>query len=314
MLVVIARRLAATVPSLLGASVIVFLLLNVLPGDPLAAVVSPEATQAERDEVARRLGLTDPLPIRYGRWIANAARGDLGESLARRRPVAEVIGTAFANTLLLASAAALIGLTTGIVLGTLAALRAGGLVDRLVSVASVLGLSVPSYWLAVLLIIAFSASLRWLPAAGMYGSDENLPDLLRHLIMPALATSAVTIGLTARMTRASLIEMFSEDFVLALRAKGLSQRQILWHVTKNAAPPIMTVAGLQIAYLLSGSILVETIFSWPGMGQLIFQSIAARDLQVIQSSVLLIAVTFVVANLVIDVLQIVVNPRLRRAG
>jgi len=313
-LVVIARRLAATVPSLLGASVIVFLLLNVLPGDPLAAVVSPEATQAERDEVARRLGLTDPLPIRYGRWIANAARGDLGESLARRRPVAEVIGTAFANTLLLASAAALIGLTTGIVLGTLAALRAGGLVDRLVSVASVLGLSVPSYWLAVLLIIAFSASLRWLPAAGMYGSDENLPDLLRHLIMPALATSAVTIGLTARMTRASLIEMFSEDFVLALRAKGLSQRQILWHVTKNAAPPIMTVAGLQIAYLLSGSILVETIFSWPGMGQLIFQSIAARDLQVIQSSVLLIAVTFVVANLVIDVLQIVVNPRLRRAG
>lgn len=314
MFVVIAKRLAATVPSLLGASIIVFLLLNVLPGDPLAAVVGPEATQAERDELAQRLGLTDPLPVRYGRWVSNVARSDLGESLARRRPVAELIGTAFTNTLILASAAALIGLTTGIVLGTLAALKAGRLVDRFVSVLSTLGLSVPSYWLAVLLIIAFSATLRWLPAAGMYGSEGDFLDLLRHLIMPAFATSAVTIGLTARMTRASLIETFSEDFVLSLRAKGLNHRQIFMHVAKNAAPPIMTVAGLQVAYLLSGSVLVETVFAWPGLGQLIVQSIAARDLLVVQSSVLLIALTFVLANLVIDLLQIVVNPRLGRVG
>jgi peptide/nickel transport system permease protein len=176
-----------------------------------------------------------------------------------------------------------------------------------------MGLSVPNYWLAILLIILFSATLQWLPAAGMYGSEGTLLDLVKHLVMPALATSAVTVGLTARMTRASLIETFGEDFVLLLRAKGLTEGQILRHVAKNAAPPILTVAGLQVGFLLGGSVLVETIFSWPGLGQLIFQAISARDLRLIQAAVLVIAVTFVLVNLAIDVLQTLVNPRLRRA-
>ncbi len=301
-------------PALFGVSAVIFVLLNVLPGDPLAGLLAPDATQSDRDELARRMGLADPLPVQYATWMTHVLHGDLGWSFSRRRPIAELIGTAFTNTLILAVAAALIGLTAGIVLGTLAALRPGGWTDRLISMQAMLGLSVPNYWLAILLMIVFSASLRWLPAAGMHGQEGGILDLLKHLIMPALATSAVTIGLTARMTRASLIEMFGEDFVLMLRAKGLSDAQILSHVAKNAAPPIMTVAGLQVGFLLGGSVLVETTFSWPGLGQLIFQSIAARDLRLIQAAVLVIAVTFVVVNLAVDLLQTAVNPRLRRAG
>jgi peptide/nickel transport system permease protein len=313
MLLVVARRVAAAIPALLGVSIVIFVLLNVLPGDPLEGLLAPDSTPADRAALAQKLGLADPLPIQYVNWIGNLARGDLGNSFSRRRPVSELIGTAFTNTLILASAAALIGLTLGIGLGALAALQAGRWTDRLISLQAMVGLSVPNYWLAILLIILFSATLKWLPAASMAPAGAPPLDLLKHLIMPALATAAVTIGQTARMTRASFVDTFGEDFVQTLRAKGLGDWQILAHVAKNAAPPIMTVAGLQVGYLLGGSVLVETIFSWPGLGQLIFQAISSRDLRVVQAAVLVIAVTFVLVNLVIDLLQTVVNPRLRRA-
>ncbi len=314
MLAVIARRLAMVPPALFGVSIVMFLLLNVLPGDPLAGLLAPDATQQDREELAHRMGLADPLPVQYVTWVSNVLQGDLGWSFSRRRPIAELVGTAFANTVILATAAAAIGLTVGIGLGLIAALVRGTWLDKAISMLALLGLSVPNYWLAILLIIAFSASLQWLPAAGMYGPDGDVVDLLKHLVMPALATSAVTIGLVARTTRASIIDTYGEDFVLLLQAKGLTALQILRHVAKNAAPPIMTVAGLQIGFLLGGSVLVETIFSWPGLGQLIFQSIATRDLRLIQASVLVIAVTFVTINLVIDIAQVFVNPRLRRAA
>jgi peptide/nickel transport system permease protein len=260
------------------------------------------------------LGLDLPLPVQYGTWLLHLAQGDLGQSFSRRRPVSELIGTAFGNTILLASTAAVLGLVSGIGLGFLAALRPGRVADRVISLFSMIGLSVPSYWLGLLLIIVFSATLKWLPSSGMGTTRDDPFDLLTHLIMPAIATAAVTIGMTARATRASVIETFGEDFVFTLRAKGLTDGELLLHVAKNAAPPIMTVAGLQLGYLLGGSVLVETIFSWPGLGRLIFQSIQSRDLRVIQAAVLVISVTFVLMNLLVDVLQIVVNPRLRRAS
>jgi peptide/nickel transport system permease protein len=313
MLLVITRRLLMVPPALFGVSIVIFVLLNVLPGDPLAGLLAPDATQADREELAKRMGLADPLPVQYVTWASNVLQGDLGWSFSRRRPIAELIGTAFLNTVILATAASAIGLTLGIGLGLLASLLRGGWADKTISVIAMLGLSVPNYWLAILLIIAFSASLQLLPAAGMYGPDGDFLDLLKHIIMPGLAASAVTIGLTARTTRASIIETYGEDFVLLLQAKGLTGLQILGHVLKNAAPPIVTVAGLQIGFLLGGTVLVETIFSWPGLGQLIFQSIASRDLRLIQAAVLVIAVTFVTINLLIDVLQVLVNPRLRHA-
>jgi peptide/nickel transport system permease protein len=313
MLAFLARRLAMVPPALLGVSVMIFILLQVLPGDPLAGLLAPDATEADRAELSVRMGLSDPLPVQYVLWLGNVMKGDLGWSFSRRRPISELIGTAFSNTVILASASAIVGLTVGITLGLVSALVRGRAADKVISIVAMLGLSVPNYWVAILLIILFSATLQILPAAGMYGPDGDVADLLKHLVMPALATSAVTIGLTARTTRASIIETYGEDFVLLLQAKGLTGLQILGHVIKNAAPPIMTVAGLQIGFLLGGTVLVETIFSWPGLGQLIFQAIASRDLRLIQAAVLVIAVTFVTVNLLIDVLQTFVNPRLRHA-
>jgi peptide/nickel transport system permease protein len=207
-----------------------------------------------------------------------------------------------------------LGLLGGISFGFVAALRPGRWADRAISLFSMIGLSVPSYWLGLLLIIVFSATLKWLPSSGMGNASDDPLDLLAHLVMPAIATAAVSAGMTARAARASVLETFGEDFVLTLRAKGLRNRDILFHVAKNAAPPIMTVAGLQLGYLLGGSVLVETIFSWPGLGRLIYQAIQSRDLRVIQAAVLVISVTFVLMNLLVDVLQLLVNPRLRRAA
>jgi peptide/nickel transport system permease protein len=308
------KRISTAIPALFGVSIVIFLLINVLPGDPLAGLLAPDASAADRQLMAQQLGLTGPLPVRYIHWLGNVLHGNLGYSFTRQRPVVELIRAAYFNTMLLAAVAAVIGLVSGIVLGTLAALARGSWFDRLISLLAITGLSIPSYWIAVLLIIVFSVRLQWLPPAGTSLQSGNFADFLRHIIMPATAASAVTIGMTARMTRSSLVQIFGEDFVLTLRAKGLTRRQVLAHVWKNAAPPILTVVGLQIGYLLGGSVLVETIFSWPGLGQLVYQSIETRDLRAIQASVLVISVTFVVVNLVIDVIQIVVNPRLRKAS
>jgi peptide/nickel transport system permease protein len=310
---IVGRRLVLALPTLFAVSIVIFVLLNVLPGDPLAGLLSPDATKADRDNLSHSLGLDLPLPVQYGNWVLHLFQGDLGQSFSRRRPVSELIQTAFGNTLILASTAAVVGLVGGIAMGFAAALRPGRWADRLISLLSMVGLSVPSYWLGLLLIIVFSATLKWLPSAGMGTTSGDPLDILAHLIMPAIATAAVTIGMTARAARAAVIETFGEDFVLTLQAKGLSDPQILKHVARNAAPPIMTVAGLQLGYLLGGSVLVETIFSWPGLGRLIFQAIQSRDLRVIQAAVLVISVTFVLMNLLVDVLQVVVNPRLRRA-
>jgi peptide/nickel transport system permease protein len=312
MLTTIAKRLLMGIPTLIGVSIVIFLLLNILPGDPLAGLLPPDATQADRDFLADQMGLNDPLVVRYVNWVGDLFRGDLGYSFSRRRDVSELLWNAFKNTVVLASAAAVFGISVGLTLGVLAALLNGRWPDRAISMVAVVGLSVPQFWLAILLIIIFSANLRWLPASGMNSPDGNVFTSLKFLIMPAIAAGLVSVGNITRMTRASLIQTYGEDYVMTLRAKGLHGPQILLHALKNAAPPIMTVAGLQVGFLLGGAVLVETIFSWPGMGQLIFQAISARDLRVIQAAVLVLAVTFVVVNLMVDILQTVVNPRLRK--
>jgi peptide/nickel transport system permease protein len=310
---VVARRLVGVVPALFGISIVIFLLIRVLPGDPLATLLGSQGTTPEaRATLAKVLGLDQPMPVQYVQWLGKLLTGDLGYSYVRQHAVAELIGAALARTAVLAGAAGVVGLAAGIGLGTAAAMQPGRFVDRLVSMLAITGMSVPQFWLAIVLIIIFSAGLRWLPASGMADLSSGVGDFLAHLAMPALATATVTVGLTARTTRSSLIETYGEDFVLLLRAKGLSGLQILRHVAKNAAPAILTMAGLQVAYLLGGTVLVETIFAWPGLGNLIYLAILSRDLQLIQSSLLVIAVTFVLINLLVDVLQILVNPRVRR--
>jgi peptide/nickel transport system permease protein len=314
MTLMLLRRLGMAIPTLLGVSVVIFFLMSVLPGDPLAGLLAQDATAADREALTRSLGLDAPLAIRYVRWLGDVLHGDFGYSPYRKRDVSELLGVAFWNTVRLASAAATLGIGAGLLLGTLAAVTRGSVIDRAVSMLAMTGISIPSYWVAILLIIIFSATLKWLPAGGIPSANSaGFLDYVKHVAMPACASAFVSIGVTARMTRASLLETYSLDFVDLLRAKGLRGQQVLWHVAKTAASPVLTVAGLQVGFLLGGSVLVETIFSWPGLGQLIFQAIAARDFKVLQAGVLVVAVTFVLMNLLVDVLQLLIDPRLRKA-
>jgi peptide/nickel transport system permease protein len=258
------------------------------------------------------LGLDQPPPIRYIRWLGDLSHGDLGYSPFRRRNVADLIAAAWENTAILAISSAVVGLGLGVIAGVSAAVYHGKWPDRVISTLALSGLSVPSYFIAILLVILFSAQLKWLPTAGMHGSQGGFLDFLSHLAMPLVAGSLVAFGVTARVTRASVVETFGSDFVDLLRAKGLRSYQVLPHVMKNAASPVMTTSGLQVGALLGGAVLIETIFSWPGMGSLVYTAISARDLKVVQGATLVIALTFVLMNLVVDLLQMLIDPRLRR--
>jgi peptide/nickel transport system permease protein len=306
------RRMMMAIPILLGVTVIVFLLVNVLPGDPAAAILGDNATPAAVAQIRHQLGLDQPLPVRYLHWLGRIVSGDLGYSPYRQRPVADLLAQAWVNTLALAVCSALVGLVGGVALGFIAGSSRGRWMDRVISLFSLSGLSVPSFFLAVVLMMIFAADLRWFPAAGT-GLDIGLIAFFPHVVLPLAAGSLTTLAITARVTRASIVETYGSDFVQTLRAKGLPNTQIAWHVVKNAISPVLTTSGLQIGYLLGGSVLIETIFSWPGMGMLVFDAITTRDLIVVQGVTLVIALTFVVANLIVDLLQATIDPRLRRA-
>jgi peptide/nickel transport system permease protein len=307
---VIGRRVVLAVPALLGVSILVFVLMQVLPGNPIASLVSPDASAKDIAALKHQLGMDRPLPIQYLKWLGNVFHGNLGYSIIRRRSVASLLKQAWWNTAVLAAFSALFGLVTGAVIGIVAGIYRGKWIDRLLSTITMGALSMPSFWLAILLLIVFSADLKMLPTTGT-GLGQGPWQLFRHLVMPVLAGGLVTQGITARVTRASVVEAFEADFVATLRAKGLKARQILWHVLKNALNPILTTSGLQIGYLLGGQVLIETIFAWPGLGRLVFNAISGRDLVVVQGAMLLIATSFVLINLIVDIVQVLVNPSLR---
>lgn len=313
MLMVILRRTGMAIPTLLGVSLLIWLLLSILPGDPLASLLAPDATPEDRSNLSEELGLNRPLPVRYVAWMGDVFQGDFGYSPFRRRDVSELIGSAWKNTAVLAGVSAAFGLSLGILMGTVAGVYRGSVVDRIVTGAAIVGLSVPSFWIAILLLIVFSAQLKVLPAGGIGQLSDGLVDYSKHLIMPVIAGSLITVAITARVARASIVETFQAEFVDLLRAKGLKEWQVLLHVGKNAIAPVLTTSGLQVGYLLGGSVLIETIYSWPGLGQLVFNAITARDLLVVQATTLVIAVTFVLLNLFVDLLQATFDPRMKRA-
>ena len=305
------RRLGMGVLTAFGVSIVIFLLLSVLPGDPLAGLLPENAQPKDREALAQQLGLDRPLPVRYVTWLGDLARGDLGYSPFRRRNVADLIASAWENTAILAVTSAILGLGLGVIAGITAAVFRGKWPDRLISTLALTGLSVPSYFVAILLIIIFSAQLKLLPASGLPDADADWLEFMSHLAMPLVTGSLVTLGVTARVTRASMVETFGADFVELLRAKGLRGYQILPHVIKNAAAPVLTTSGLQVGNLLGGAVLIETIFSWPGIGLLVYTAISARDLRVVQGATLVIALTFVLLNVLVDLLQMLVDPRQR---
>ncbi|MCO5089519.1 ABC transporter permease [Bosea sp. (in: a-proteobacteria)] len=316
MLLFIVKRVLAVMPVVLGVSVICFLLVHIAPGDPLSAVLPLDASQQMASEMSALYGFDQPLVVQYGRWLLRALQGDLGVSIATGRPVLAEVGAAVVNSMILASAATLIGFTLGCVFGFIGGYHRGTVFDRLSSIASVLGVSVPNYWLGMVLVIVFSALLGWLPptGAGPDGGATWRPDFehLKYLLMPALTMAAIPMGIVARTVRALVGDILSQDFVMALRAKGMRETAVLAHVIKNAAPTALAVMGIQFGYLLGGSILIETVFAWPGSGLLLNTSIFQRDLPLLQGSILVLALFFVFLNLIVDVVQTLIDPRIRR--
>jgi peptide/nickel transport system permease protein len=300
-----------------GVSVVCFLLVHLAPGDPLSAVLPADATQATIDEMRAAYGFDKPLPVQYLIWLWHVLHGDLGTSIATGRPVLGEVSRAVVNSLILASVATVIGFTFGTLFGFVAGYHRNSLADRAASAVSVFGVSVPHYWLGMVLVIVFSANLGWLPptGAGPDGSGNWRPDFehLRYLILPAITMSVIPMGIIARTVRALVADILSQDFVEALRAKGMDERGVFRHVVRNAAPTALAIMGLQLGYLLGGSILVETVFAWPGTGFLLNAAIFQRDLPLLQGSILVLAMFFVALNLLVDVMQTALDPRIERA-
>ncbi|GJD57752.1 ABC transporter permease [Methylobacterium dankookense] len=317
MLLYILKRLIYVTPVAFGVSVVCFLLVHLAPGDPLSAVLPADATQATIDEMRSAYGFDKPLPVQYAIWLWHVLQGDLGTSIATGRPVLGEVSRAVVNSLILASVATLIGFTFGTLFGFVAGYRRNSVLDRTASALSVFGVSVPHYWLGMVLVIIFSATLGWLPptGAGPDGSGNWRPDFehLRYIILPAVTMSVIPTGIIARTVRALVADILAQDFVEALRAKGLDEWGVFKHVVRNAAPTALAIMGLQLGYLLGGSILIETVFAWPGTGFLLNAAIFQRDLPLLQGSILVLAMFFVLLNLIVDVMQTALDPRIERA-
>jgi peptide/nickel transport system permease protein len=310
----LARRLLHLGPVLLGVSVIVFLVLHLAPGDPAEVMLGANANKEDLDRLRVQLGLDQPLHVQYLHWIGHVARGDLGRSLWMKRPVLGEVLERFKATLILTGTALLLSTVGGIALGIASATRANSLLDRCSAVASLFGASMPVFWLGIVLMVVFSLWLGWLPASGMYApyGGGGPRDLLAHLILPAVTLAAASVTIIARLTRATMLETLGQDYVRTARAKGLSERPVVWrHALKNALIPIVTVVGVQAGYLLGGAVLTETVFAWPGVGTLVVQGILARDVPLVQGGVLVIALSFVLVNLAVDTLYAWLDPRIK---
>jgi peptide/nickel transport system permease protein len=301
------RRLAILIPTVMGAVTLVFFFLHMIPGDPVEVMLGETAQQADKERLREELGLNLPLYVQYGRFIAGTVQGDLGGSYFYRRPVVQVIAERIPATVELALAAFLVAGLIAIPLGIVAALREGTTVDNASVLFSLLGVSVPNFWLGPLLIILFSIKLGWFPVSGRGG--------LASLVLPAITLGTALAAILSRMTRASLLERLGEDYLTVARAKGLPEwKVILKHALRNALIPIITVMGLQIGALLSGAIITENVFSWPGIGTLLINAIESRDYPLIQGCVLFITLSYVLVNLLIDLFYGWADPRIRLRG
>lgn len=326
------RRLFLAIPTLLGVSILVFLMIHLIPGDPAQMMLYPKGTPEQIEALREQLGLNQPLLVQYVDWLKNALVFDFGTSIRSNEPVIAEIGRRFAATFELGVTALFIAVVLGITLGVIAARKKNSIIDYLCITFSLGGVSIPVFWLGLMLIFIFSATLGWLPVSGrismesgmqvvtgfylldalLIGNLEAFWDAVRHLILPAIALSTIPLALIVRVTRSSMLEAFSEDYMKTAEAKGIPNRLIIFrHGLKNAIIPVLTVIGIQVASLMGGSILTETVFSWPGVGSLIIQAITERDYPVIQGVVYLVALLLIVVNIIVDLLYSYFDPRIR---
>ncbi|MDR7423549.1 MAG: ABC transporter permease, partial [Armatimonadota bacterium] len=296
------RRVGLALPTLFGVTLVIFLMVRLIPGDPARIIAGVQASDEEVTRIRRELGVDRPIAVQYARFLSRLLQGDLGLSAVTRAPVLEEIGLRLRPTGLLAFSSTVVATAVGLAAGVVSATRQYSILDYLVMTVALCGVSIPVFWLGIMLMLVFSVYLHWLPAGGYGGAA--------HFVLPTLTLAAFSIAIIARMTRSSLLETFNQDYVRTARAKGVRRPAvILRHALKNALIPIITVVGLQFGALLGGAILTETTFAWPGMGRLLVNAITARDYPVIQGVVLTFAVVFTVVNLAVDLLYAYVDPR-----
>lgn len=310
----ILKRLAAVVPVLLGLSIIVFLVMAMIPGDTATALLGSYATPENVERVNRDLGLDKPLVQQYFIWIGNLLHGDFGRSFVLNRPVLDEVLERFHATLILAGVALFLCSIVGLLAGIVSAVRQFGWVDRAITFVVLAGISIPSFWLGLLLIYLFAVHWRVLPASGMYAvyGGGDLKDLLWHLILPAGTLAVVAAGVIARLTRSAMLEVLRQDYIRTARAKGLNERRVIYrHAFRAALVSVIPVIGIQAGFVLGGAVYIETVFQWPGIGAMLVKAISTRDILLVQGGVLVVAASYVIFNLVADILQTMLDPRIR---
>jgi peptide/nickel transport system permease protein len=310
----VAKRLLAAIPVLFGLTVIVFLIMAMIPGDPATAILGSYATPENVARLNRDLGLDKPFLQQYFIWLTNLLHGDLGRSYTLNRPVLDEVMERFSATLILAGTSLVLCSLLGVLAGVAAAVRQFSWTDRIITFIVLVGISVPSFWLGLILILFFAVDLKWFPVSGMfaiYGGGDLL-DLLHHLFLPAITLAMVATGVIARLTRTAMLEVLRQDFIRTARAKGVSERVVIYkHAFKAALVTVIPVIGIQAGFVLGGAVYIETVFQWPGIGSMLVKAISTRDLLLVQGGVLVVAAAYVLFNLIADLAQTIIDPRLR---
>ena len=320
MIKMILKRIFQLIPVLLITMSMTFVITRVLPGNPAVSILGPQATAEDIAKMEEEMGLHDPMPVQYINYMKRILTGDLGTSYRYNRPVADLIFEKLPNTLQIALASLIIALLIGVPVGIISAVKQYSLFDYISMIAALIGVSMPSFWLGLMLVLIFSVNLGWFPTMGMGVISNGIGDVISHLFLPSLCLSFGSMANFARISRSSMLEVIDQDYMKAVRAKGIRENVvIIKHGLKNALPPIVTVLGMRIAALMTGAIMIETIFSWPGIGRLIVDAINNNDFKMIQGTVLFMAILYVTVNLVVDIIYLYINPKVsyeseRRAG
>lgn len=320
MIKMILKRIFQLIPVLLITMSMTFVITRVLPGNPAVSILGPQATAEDIAKMEEEMGLHDPMPVQYINYMKRILTGDLGTSYRYNRPVADLIFEKLPNTLQIALASLIIALLIGVPVGIISAVKQYSVFDYISMIAALIGVSMPSFWLGLMLVLIFSVNLGWFPTMGMGVISNGIGDVLSHLFLPSLCLSFGSMANFARISRSSMLEVIDQDYMKAVRAKGIRENVvIIKHGLKNALPPIVTVLGMRIAALMTGAIMIETIFSWPGIGRLIVDAINNNDFEMIQGTVLFMAILYVTVNLVVDIIYLYINPKVsyeseRRAG
>lgn len=310
MLKMILKRILQLIPVLLITVSITFVITRVLPGNPAVSILGPQASAEDIAKMEEKMGLNDPLPIQYIRYVRGVLTGDLGTSYRYNQPVAELIFEKLPNTMQLALTSLIIALLIGVPVGIVSAVKQYSAFDYISMIVALLGVSMPSFWLGLMLVMVFSVNLGWFPIMGMGSLVNGISDVLSHIFLPALCLSFGSMANFARISRSSMLDVVNQDYMKAVRAKGIREYVVIMkHGLKNALPPIVTVLGMRIAELLTGAIMIETIFSWPGIGRLIVDAINNNDFELIQGVVLFMAVLYVSVNLIVDIVYLYINPK-----